>query len=50
MNFKLLNFPDKITAEIKENLNIVLNSNFWSTGPQSKKLEENFSKIYKGFI
>ena len=47
MNFKLLNFPDKITAEIKENLNIVLSSNFWSTGPQSKKLEENFSKLYK---
>ena len=47
MNLHLLNFPDRITAEIKENLNIVLNSNFWSTGPQSKNLEENFGNLYK---
>lgn len=47
MDLQLLNFPDNITADIKENLNIVLNSNFWSTGPQSQNLENNFSKLYK---
>lgn len=47
MNFQLLNFPENITEEIKESLNNVLNSSFWSTGPQSQNLEENFSEIYK---
>ena len=47
MNLKLLHFPENITSEIKDNLNIVLNSGFWSTGPQSNNLEQNFCKLYK---
>ena len=47
MDLKLLNFPESITSEIKENLNNVLNSGFWSTGPASENLEDNFSKLYK---
>ena len=47
MNLQLLNFPENITEEIKESLNNVLTSSFWSTGPQSQNLEQNFSEIYK---
>ena len=47
MNLKLLNFPENITSDIKENLNLVLNSGFWSTGPESKNLEDNFFKFYR---
>ena len=47
MNLQLLNFPENITQEIKESLNNVLTSSFWSTGPQSQNLEQNFSEIYK---
>jgi len=47
MNLKLLNFPENITEEIKESLNNVSTSSFWSTGPQSQNLEQNFSEIYK---
>ena len=39
MNLQLLNFPENITEEIKESLNNVLTSSFWSTGPQSQNLE-----------
>ena len=47
MNLKLLDFPENVTSEIKENLNLVLNSGFWSTGPESKNLENNLSNFYK---
>ena len=47
MNLQLLNFPENVKSEIKEKLNLVLNSGFWSTGPESKNLEENLSRIYK---
>ena len=47
MNLKLLNFPEYVTSDIKKNLNNVLNSGFWSTGPESKNLEDNLCKIYK---
>ena len=47
MNLKLLDFPENVISEIKENLTLVLNSGFWSTGPESKNLEDNLSKIYQ---
>ena len=47
MNFKLLDFPSNINEEITENISRVVNSNFWSTGPQSKIVEDQFTKIYE---
>ena len=47
MNFKLLDFPSNINEEITENITRVVNSNFWSTGPESKIVEDHFAKIYK---
>ena len=47
MNLQLLNFPENVTSDIRERLNIVLNSGFWSTGPESQNLEDNLYKIYK---
>ncbi|MDC3119130.1 DegT/DnrJ/EryC1/StrS family aminotransferase [Prochlorococcus sp. AH-716-K03] len=47
MDFKLLDFPSNINEEITENITRVVNSNFWSTGPESKIVEDHFTKIYK---
>ncbi len=47
MNFKLLDFPSTINDQIIENITGVVNSNFWSTGPESKVVEDHFTKIYK---
>ena len=47
MNFKLLDFPLNINEEITENIKRVVNSDFWSTGPESKIVEDNFTQIYK---
>ena len=47
MNFKLLDFPHNINHEITKNLNKVVNSGFWSTGPESEIVEDNFESIYQ---
>ncbi len=47
MNLKLLDFPENVNSEIEERLKFVLNSGFWSTGPESKNLENSLFKIYK---
>ena len=46
MNLQLLNFPENVTLEIKDKIDSIINSGFWSTGPESKNLEENLLKIY----
>ena len=46
MNLQLLNFPEHVKTDIEERLNLVFNSGFWSTGPESQNLEDNFLKIY----
>ena len=47
MTFKLLDFPLNINEEITKNLSKVVNSGFWSTGPESEIVEDYFSNLYK---
>ena len=47
MGYKFLDFGQAINDQLEKSLIEVLRSGFWSTGPQSKLLEETLSKIYQ---
>ena len=47
MGYKFLDFGQAINDQLEKSLIEVLHSGFWSTGPQSKLLEESLSKIYQ---
>ena len=47
MGYKFLDFGQEINDQLEKSLIEVLHSGFWSTGPQSKLLEESLSKIYQ---
>ena len=47
MGYKFLDFGQAINDQLEKSLIEVLRSGFWSTGPQSKLLEESLSKIYQ---
>ena len=47
MGYKFLDFGQEINDQLEKSLIEVLHSGFWSTGPQSKLLEETLSKIYQ---
>ncbi len=46
MGYKFLDFNESINEQLEKSLIDVLHSGFWSTGPQSKLLEETLSGIY----
>lgn len=46
MAFDLLQFQPQIQADLESSLIKTLQSNYWSTGPCEKQLEERFSRIY----
>ena len=47
MGYKFLDFGQAINDQLEKALVEVLHSGFWSTGPQSKLLEESLLKIYQ---
>ena len=47
MGYKFLDFSQPINDQLEKALVEVLRSGFWSTGPQSKLLEDSLSQIYK---
>ena len=49
MGYKFLDFGQSINDELEKSLIEVLRSGFWSTGPQSKLLEDTFSQKYKRY-
>ena len=49
MGYKFLDFSKPINDKLEKALVKVLRSGFWSTGPQSKLLEDSLSKIYQRY-
>tara|TARA_R110000824_G_C15217290_1_gene677216 strand:- start:1799 stop:2857 length:1059 start_codon:yes stop_codon:yes gene_type:complete len=47
MGYKFLDFSQSINDQLEKSLVEVLRSGFWSTGPQSKLLEDTLSQRYK---
>ena len=47
MGYKFLDFGQSINDQLEKSLIEVLRSGFWSTGPQSKVLEDTLSQKYK---
>lgn len=47
MGYKFLDFGQSINDQLEKSLIEVLRSGFWSTGPQSKLLEDTLSQKYK---
>jgi len=47
MGYKFLDFNKSINQQLEKSLVDVLHSGFWSTGPQSRLLEDTLSEIYQ---
>jgi len=47
MGYKFLDFNKSINEQLEKSLVDVLHSGFWSTGPQSRLLEDTLSEIYQ---